>query len=134
MRLRVESRTARPVFAGVARTADVERYLAGASHTEVTDIDTDPFEAELPDARGRRHPPPATQDIWVASTEGPARARSTGSPRRPLVGRRDERGRLARRRRRRQRRRESVLGARLGLLGAARAARRRGVGTPGAAR
>lgn len=72
LRMRVASRDGEPVFVGVARTADVERYLAGSSHTEVTDIDTDPFEAEYADHPGEGRPSaPAEEDIWVASTEGP---------------------------------------------------------------
>jgi hypothetical protein len=71
MRLRVESRDGGPVFAGVARTSDVDRYLAGASRTEVTDIDTDPFEAEYATHEGARQPAaPDGEDIWVATTEG----------------------------------------------------------------
>ena len=74
LRLRVAAGDGGPVFAGIARTADVERYLAGASHTEVTDIDTDPFEAEYAehDVAGRPAAP-AGEDIWVASTQGPGR-------------------------------------------------------------
>ena len=67
--------------------------------------------------RGPARPRPPSEDIWVASTHGsrPADAR-LGGPRRALVGRRHERGRLARRRRRRQRRREDRIprAARLG--------------------
>jgi hypothetical protein len=72
LRLQVAAGDGGPVFAGIARTADVERYLAGASHTEVTDIDTDPFEAEYADHAGAGRPgAPAGEDIWVASTQGP---------------------------------------------------------------
>jgi len=71
LRLRVAAGDGGPVFAGIARTADVERYLAGAPHTEVTDIDTDPFEAEYADHAGAGRPAaPAAEDIWVASTKG----------------------------------------------------------------
>ena len=71
MRMRVESRDGGPVFAGIARTSDVERYLAGASHTVVTDIDTDPFDAEYAEREGARQPAaPDGEDIWVATTEG----------------------------------------------------------------
>ncbi len=71
MRMRVESRDGGPVFAGIARTSDVERYLAGASHTVVTDIDTDPFDATYEAHEGARAPAaPDGQDIWAATTEG----------------------------------------------------------------
>ena len=80
-RMRVESRDGGPVFAGVARTSDVERYLAGAAHTVVTDIDTDPFDATYAVARGR----PDAGALPTARTSGsprpraPAGARSTGT-------------------------------------------------------
>jgi hypothetical protein len=74
MRLRVESRDGGPVFAGIARTADVERYLAGTAHTAVTDIETDPFRAEYSERSGDRRPAaPGGQRFWVASTEGEGR-------------------------------------------------------------
>jgi hypothetical protein len=71
MRMRVESSDGGPVFAGIARTSDVERYLSGASHTVVTDIDTDPFDVEYDEREGARRPAaPDGEDIWVATTEG----------------------------------------------------------------
>ena len=71
LRLRVAAGDGGPVFAGIALTADVERYLAGASHSEVTDIDTDPFVAEYAYPGGAGRPAaPAGEDIWVASTQG----------------------------------------------------------------
>ena len=74
LRLRVAAHDGGPVFAGVARTADVERYLAGASHTEVTDIDTDPFKAEYADREGAGRPgAPAEETFWEASSEGAGR-------------------------------------------------------------
>ena len=69
--MRVESRDGGPVFAGIARTSDVERYLAGASHTVVTDIDTDPFHATYESHEGARTPAaPDGRELWVATTEG----------------------------------------------------------------
>jgi hypothetical protein len=74
MRMRVESRDGGPVFAGIARTSDVERYLAGASRTVVTDIDTDPFDVEYAAHEGGTRPAaPAGEDIWVATAEGAGR-------------------------------------------------------------
>ena len=71
LRLRVAAGDGGPVFAGIARTADVERYLADAPYTEVTDVDTDPFEAAYADHAGAGRPAdPAGEDIWVASTQG----------------------------------------------------------------
>ena len=74
VRLKVAAGDGGPVFAGIARTADVERYLAGASSTEVTDIDTDPFDVEYAEHGGAGRPAaPAGEDIWAASTQGPGR-------------------------------------------------------------
>jgi hypothetical protein len=71
VRLHVESANGKPVFAGIARTDDVDRYLRGTSHARVTDIDVDPFEPELRNVPGSRVPvAPATSRIWAASVSG----------------------------------------------------------------
>src|SRR5688572_28367205 len=41
--LRVSGESSKPLFIGIARTADVERYLAGVEYDEVTDFDIDPL-------------------------------------------------------------------------------------------
>ena len=38
VRLRVESTTGRPVFVGIARQQDVDRYLAGVAHAELQNV------------------------------------------------------------------------------------------------
>jgi hypothetical protein len=69
LRLKVDSDE--PVFVGVARTGDVQRYLAGVEHTIVEDVEVDPFEADLRDNHGMVDPArPASRDIWTASTQG----------------------------------------------------------------
>src|SRR3954470_15203414 len=61
----------KPVFVGVARKADVDRYLAGAEIDTVNDIDTDPFMLDTSRTEGKAHPkPPATQSFWVAKSSG----------------------------------------------------------------
>lgn len=72
VRLRVTpADPARPVFVGVARRADVQRYLAGTAHDEMATFETDPFRVDF-----RRHPgaraaaPPTEQDFWVAQSTG----------------------------------------------------------------
>jgi hypothetical protein len=53
-------------FVGVGRTEDVERYLAGTSYDEVTDIEGDPFELERTKVNGTRAAdPPAEQSFWI---------------------------------------------------------------------
>jgi hypothetical protein len=74
LRLRVSSPDGAPVFAGIARTADVDRYLSGVARTEVTDIETSPFEAEYADREGTARPAaPSSQGFWAAATEGAGR-------------------------------------------------------------
>ena len=71
VRLEVESRNDKPVFVGIARTSDVDNYLAGVSHTTVTDVDTSPFDADYDDHAGDRRPvAPADSHIWAASEHG----------------------------------------------------------------
>lgn len=74
IRLRARSLSGKPVFAGIGRTAAVERYLDGVAHTTVTDISTDPFRADVTEHGGDRDPaPPASRDLWIASVEGDGR-------------------------------------------------------------
>lgn len=53
-------------FVGVARAADVERYLSGVPHEEVTDITGDPFVLERHKVSGTHAAaPPAAQPFWI---------------------------------------------------------------------
>src|SRR6185312_12962157 len=70
VRVRVHSRGDKPVFVGIARSADVRRYLSGSAHTTVTDVDTSPFHVSYRTAGGGRPITPARQDIWDAKTSG----------------------------------------------------------------
>ena len=71
LRLDVRPAGDEPMFVGIARSDDVDRYLDGVAHTTLTDVAYDPFEADTRDHAGARSAPkPAKQDIWVASTRG----------------------------------------------------------------
>jgi hypothetical protein len=71
VRLQVESQDDKPVFVGIARTSDVEDYLAGVSHSTLTDVSTSPFEADYDGHAGDRRPvAPADSHIWAASEHG----------------------------------------------------------------
>ena len=71
VRVQVESRDDKPVFVGIARTSDVDDYLAGVAHTTLTDVDTTPFDADYNDHAGHRRPvAPAHSQIWDASQKG----------------------------------------------------------------
>ena len=68
-RCRRESRDGKPVFVGIARTSDVERYLGDVPYTTVNDIDVTPFRADYERHSGNRHPvAPEHAGIWQASS------------------------------------------------------------------
>lgn len=71
---RVRVRAARadggPVFVGIAREADLDRFLAGVAHEQVRDIDHDEVISDRAVGRARA-PVPGTRDIWVAQASGP---------------------------------------------------------------
>ena len=74
IRLEAESRDGDPLFVGIARTSEVERYLSGVPYTTVDDVQAGPFEsfdADYTRHAGQRHPvSPEHAGIWVASNEG----------------------------------------------------------------
>jgi hypothetical protein len=69
-----ESRDGAPLFVGIARTSDVEDYLAGVPYTTVDDVEVSPFEADYTRHAGNRHPvSPEHAGIWHESSEGSGR-------------------------------------------------------------
>jgi len=74
IRLKVDPRADTPVFVGIAPTRDVTRYLAGTSHTLVTDVSYPDFDADYTPQPGSDRPAaPATKDFWAASAHGTGR-------------------------------------------------------------
>jgi hypothetical protein len=68
LRLQTMAKGGKPLFVGVARTADVRRWLRGTSYTELTDIDLAPFKATTEDFKGtRKAGPPGKQTFWAAT-------------------------------------------------------------------
>jgi hypothetical protein len=66
-----QSRDGKPVFVGIARTSDVQRYLANVPYTAVNDVDVAPFRADYERHSGHRHPvSPEHAGIWQASSYG----------------------------------------------------------------
>jgi hypothetical protein len=57
-----------PLFVGIGRSSDVDRYLAGVEHTVISDFWGDKVE---PVSGGRPDSAPGTQPFWVASSTGP---------------------------------------------------------------
>jgi hypothetical protein len=71
VRINATAVNGKPLFAGVARTRDVDAYLRGTAHTTLTDIDVDPFDARYRDEPGTGQPtPPRDQRFWVATSDG----------------------------------------------------------------
>lgn len=56
-----------PLFVGIGRSTDVDRYLAGVDHTVITEFWGNETEAV---GGGSTESPPGTQDFWVASATG----------------------------------------------------------------
>jgi hypothetical protein len=71
IKINAESRDQKPLFVGLARTSDVENYLAGVPHSIVTDVDASPFDADYERHSGNRHPvSPEHAGIWEAQVHG----------------------------------------------------------------
>jgi hypothetical protein len=71
IKVQAESRDGKQVFVGIARTSDVEDYLAGVPYTTVDDVEVSPFEADYTRHAGNRHPVgPEHAGIWEASNQG----------------------------------------------------------------
>jgi hypothetical protein len=66
VRIRAESRL-RPVFVGIAREADLDRFLEVTAHDELREIDPDRYRSR---AGGPPPSAPGRSDIWVASAAG----------------------------------------------------------------
>ena len=65
----------RPLFIGIARKDDVERYLAGVAHSDVVDVSAGPFGTSYrPSYRaqpgGKPATPPEPARFWVARVAG----------------------------------------------------------------
>jgi hypothetical protein len=56
-----------PLFVGIGRSADVDRYLAGVNHTLISDFFRSKVEAI---GGGTPRSAPGAQDFWVASSTG----------------------------------------------------------------
>jgi hypothetical protein len=63
-----------PVFVGIARSSDVDEYLADVAHDVVRDVDFDPFRVDYRTVTGDRDlAPPDEQDFWTVSSAGTGR-------------------------------------------------------------
>jgi Domain of unknown function (DUF4389) len=70
VRLRGESPEGE-VFLGIGRAREVERYLRGVEHDEITDLEFDPFTVDYRRITGERpRGAPTGEDFWAASAAG----------------------------------------------------------------
>jgi len=77
---RMQASSTQPIFIGIARTTDVERYLAGVQHDEITDVDAEPFKVSSHRVEGSSKPPsPASQSFWRVQASGPGTQKITWS-------------------------------------------------------
>src|SRR5512143_84762 len=61
----------KPVFIGIARATDIDRYLSGTSYDEFTGFTVRSSRIELLHYSGSNQPaPPAAQSFWVAQDSG----------------------------------------------------------------
>lgn len=67
--VRVEAESDRPLFIGIARADDLERYLTGVEHDEVSQLTYDHVEYDHADGHAP-HRAPAEESFWVTSTSG----------------------------------------------------------------
>jgi hypothetical protein len=68
---RVQASSPRPFFIGIARTSDIDHYLAGVRHEQIHDFDLDPFTVSSRIVAGSAVPaPPARQAFWRAHASG----------------------------------------------------------------
>jgi hypothetical protein len=71
VRFRVRSSTGEPIFVGIGRERDVDRYLAGVAHDEIDDIDFAPFRVTYRlQPGGAPSRAPSAQQFWVAAEAG----------------------------------------------------------------
>ena len=76
--VRIQASSTRPIFIGIARTTDVDRYLAGVPHDEITDVHARPFKLSSRRVEGNSQPtPPAGQSFWRVQANGPGTQKIT---------------------------------------------------------
>ncbi len=69
--VQVSVQGSRPLFVGIAPQADVQRYLQGVPHAEVTEVRYRPFQATYRVVAGTSAPGrPASQRFWTESASG----------------------------------------------------------------
>ena len=81
VRVRATTVDGDPVFIGIAREQDVDRYLRTSAHEEISDVHGGPFSYDSVRRAGRAAPAsPATATFWAASASGPDTQAVTWTP------------------------------------------------------
>jgi hypothetical protein len=81
VRVRATTVDGDPVFIGIARERDVDRYLATSAHEEVSDVHSGPFSYDSVRRDGSAAPAsPAGATFWAASASGPGTQAVTWEP------------------------------------------------------
>jgi hypothetical protein len=71
--LRIRASSDKPLFVGIGRRADVDRYLAGVAHSTIEDVSYGAFDVSYSAQPGSAIPGrPAAQPFWTASSTGAA--------------------------------------------------------------
>lgn len=69
--VRIQASSSEPVFIGIGPSTDVERYLSGVAHDQITDFEVDPFTVDYNRVEGSNQPlPPASQGFWRVQASG----------------------------------------------------------------
>jgi hypothetical protein len=70
LRFSVEAADGRPIFVGIGRTSDVDRYLRGVAHSQVDDFhDRGPTYTQVP-GRAQPRSDPGSEGFWATQSEG----------------------------------------------------------------
>lgn len=77
VRIRATAMGAAPLFVGIGRADDVDRYLAGVSHTQITDFFKEKAKVI---GGGTARSAPGKQHFWVASSTGTGTRNLVWSP------------------------------------------------------
>ena len=81
-RVRVQADSNRPIFIGVARTSDLDRYLRGTEHDDISGLNYHPFQVDYDHSSGRApNGLPANATFWIRSTSGTGHVALTWKPR-----------------------------------------------------
>lgn len=81
-RVRVKATSDHPLFIGIARTADLDRYLRSTAHDSVSGLSYHPFQVDYEHAGGGApHGAPKEKAFWVESSSGSGRLALAWKPR-----------------------------------------------------